>query len=217
MYWTFIFRWILNFQKRWSSRPNSMYRLRTRQFSNYIDTHRLERLIYECLFIYIYIDISVDFYGGRKTGQKPFEARKTLRMEYFGSYYSDWPCLNSELGGWQNRYSTRSVGAFDVCVVVFLATAIFLASVHGKCFTIYCRCWCHFYEVQQSIVNFGTWTINQSALWQLKKTRKIKTASCQNGGCGTRKLVKLDLSLEYPGWVSILCQRWTDLIVLPTH
>ena len=131
-------------------------------------------------------------------------------MEYFGSYYSDWPCLNSELGGWQNRYSTRSVGAFDVCVVVFLATAIFLASVHGKCFTIYCRCWCHFYEVQQSIVNFGTWTINQSDLWQLKKTRKIKTASCQNGGCGTRKLVKLDLSLEYPGWVSILCQRWTD-------
>ena len=52
------------------------------------------------------------------------------------------------------------------------------ASVHGECFTICWRCWCRFYKDQQSIVNFARWTMNQSALWQLKfpETRKTKTA-----------------------------------------
>ena len=70
--------------------------------------------------------------------------------------------------------SIISMAKSRVCVVVFSAAAIFLASVHGKCFTIYWRCWCRFYE-EQSIVNFGTRTINQSALWQLKslQTKKL--------------------------------------------
>ena len=65
------------------------------------------------------------------------------------------------------------VGIFYVCVV-FSAAAILLIRVAWKVFTIYLRCWCRFYEEQQSIVNFGTWTMNQNALWQLKSLQ-IKT------------------------------------------
>ena len=49
-----------------------------------------------------------------------------------------------------------------------------------KMFTSHWRCWCRFYEEKRFVVNFGTWTMNQNALWQLKspqtKIRKTKTA-----------------------------------------
>ena len=50
-------------------------------------------------------------------------------------------------------------------------------------FALYWRCWCRFYEEKQFVVNIGTWTMNQNALWQLKspqtKNRKTKTACCK--------------------------------------
>ena len=48
------------------------------------------------------------------------------------------------------------VGAFDVFVLVFSGVAIFLASVHGKCFTLYRRCWSRFYDEKQ-FVERGQW------------------------------------------------------------
>ena len=78
-----------------------------------------------------------------------------------------------------------------------------------KMFTLYWRCWCRFYEEKQFVVNFGTWMMNQNALWQLKspqtKTRKTKTACWQNGGrekSGTKKWRS-----RTSGWVSILWLR----------
>ena len=72
------------------------------------------------------------------------------------------------------------VGVFDVGVLVFSAAAIFLASVHGKCLRYIEDVDVIFYEEKQSVVHFGTWTMNRNALWQLKspqtKTRKTKTA-----------------------------------------
>ena len=47
-----------------------------------------------------------------------------------------------------------------------------------KIFTLYWRCWCRFYEEKQFVVNFGTWMLNQNALWQLKspQTKTRRTA-----------------------------------------
>ena len=77
-----------------------------------------------------------------------------------------------------------------------------IASVHGKCFTIYWRCWCCFYEGKQFVVNIETWTMNQDALWQLKspETRNTKTACWKNG---SRENSKKWRSWT-PGWVFIL-------------
>ena len=119
-----------------------------------------------------------------------------------------WLCARVEPE--QNRYSTRSP---TPCrrLLVFASSyfwpplsSYIIASVHGKCFTIYWRCWCCFYEGKQFVVNFGTWTMNQNALWQLKspqtKTRKTKTACWKNGGRENSKKWRSWTS----GWVSIL-------------
>ena len=51
--------------------------------------------------------------------------------------------------------------------------AIFLASVHGECLRYTEDVDVVFYEEKQFVVNFGTWTINQSASWQLRVLRLL--------------------------------------------
>ena len=83
----------------------------------------------------------------------------------------------------QNKYSTRSP---TPCRRLWCWCPRIFGRRHlpskraWEVFTLYWRCWCRFYEEKQFVVNFGTWTINQNALWQIKspqtKSRKTKTA-----------------------------------------
>ena len=75
----------------------------------------------------------------------------------------------------QNRYSTSSPTLSDSevrrlwCWCPRIFGRRHLRSKRAwKMFTLYWRYWCRFYEEKQFVVNFGTWTMNQNALWQLK-------------------------------------------------
>ena len=82
----------------------------------------------------------------------------------------------------QNRYSTKIPTPcrrlWCWCPRIFRRRHL-PSKLAWKMFTLYWRCWCRFYEEKQFVVHFGTWTMNQNVLWQLKylqtKTRKTKT------------------------------------------
>ena len=85
--------------------------------------------------------------------------------------------------GSQNKYSTRSP---TPCRRLWCWCPRIFGHRHlpskraWKVFTLYWRCWCRFCEEKQFVVHFGTWTMNQNALWQFKspqtKTRRTKAA-----------------------------------------
>ena len=91
--------------------------------------------------------------------------------------------VSSLLTSPQNKYSTKSPTPcrrlWCWCPRIFGCRHL-PSKRAWKMFTLYQRCWCRFYEEKQFVVHFGTWTMNQNALWQLKspqtKTRKTKTA-----------------------------------------
>ena len=96
--------------------------------------------------------------------------------------YEEFICLKNATWS-QNKYSTRSPTPcrrlWCWCPRIFGRRHL-PSKLAWKMFTLYWRCWCRFYEEKQFVVNFGTWTMNQNVLWQLKspqtKTRKTKTA-----------------------------------------
>ena len=85
--------------------------------------------------------------------------------------------------------------------------------------SLYWICWCRFYEEKQFVIHFGTWTMNQNALSQLKspQTKTRKTNRLLAKWRPRKKWEKKWRSRSSGclcGWVSILWWCWGRLITM---
>ena len=98
-----------------------------------------------------------------------------MLIKQYNNFHSFFALLNVETLKFSSKLTVltpnspfrRQIHRFDVkltvCVLVFSAGAIFLASMHGrKMFTLYIED--ILFKEKQFVVNFGTWTLNQNAL-----------------------------------------------------